>query len=90
MQVMQSDIDCCAIFVLPPSFEVLKERLYGRQSDSQESIAKRLYNAQQEIAMGEKFHYSIINDDYQHAVGQIQKAIEQYRLQYNLEQAKTL
>lgn len=79
MQVMESGMPCCAIFIFPPSFNVLEERLHGRQTDSLESIKKRLQIASQEMELGKKFHYGIINDDYQQAVKEIQTIIQHYR-----------
>ena len=55
------------IFLLPPSRTELERRLKGRGTDSEESIAKRLANAQGEIAQAEFFDYWIGNDDRERA-----------------------
>lgn len=55
------------IFLLPPSREELTRRLTGRGTDSEESVAKRLANAQGEIAQAGFFDYWIINDDLETA-----------------------
>lgn len=55
------------IFLLPPSREELTRRLTGRGTDSEESIAKRLANAQGEIAQAEFFDYWIVNDNLEQA-----------------------
>jgi len=60
------------IFLLPPSREELTRRLTGRGTDSAESIAKRLANADGEMAQAEFFDYWIVNDD-------IDKAYEELR-----------
>jgi len=55
------------IFLLPPSREELTRRLTGRGTDSEESIAKRLANAQGEIAQAGFFDYWIVNDTLENA-----------------------
>lgn len=60
------------ILLMPPSREELKRRLTGRGTDSEESIAKRLANAQGEIAQAEFFDYWIVNDD-------LEKAYQEFR-----------
>lgn len=55
------------IFLLPPSREELTRRLTGRGTDSEESIAKRLANAQGEIAQADFFDYWIVNDNLEQA-----------------------
>lgn len=55
------------IFLLPPSREELKRRLTGRGTDSEESIAKRLANAEGEIGEAGFFDYWIVNDDLEKA-----------------------
>lgn len=56
------------VFVYPPSYEVLKDRLTGRQQDSEEAIRRRLQWAVREFGMGGEFDYAIINDRLDEAV----------------------
>jgi guanylate kinase len=56
------------IFVYPPSYQVLKDRLTGRQQDSEEAIRRRLQWAVREFGMGGEFDYAIINDRLDEAV----------------------
>jgi guanylate kinase len=51
------------LFLLPPSFAVLEERLRGRASDSEEAIQRRLENAKRELTECRKFHHVLVNDD---------------------------
>ena len=51
------------VFVMPPSMDELRARLEGRGTDSQESIERRLANAEGEIARAGEYMYKIINDD---------------------------
>ena len=55
--------DCLAIFIMPPSLEILKERLQNRGSESTESLEKRLAKAKEEIARSEEFDKVILNDN---------------------------
>jgi guanylate kinase len=56
------------IFVYPPSYEVLKNRLTERRQDSDEAIRRRLQWAVREFGMGGEFDYAIINDRLDEAV----------------------
>ena len=59
------------IFLLPPSREELVRRLTGRGTDSEEAIAKRLANADGEMAQAGFFDYWIVNDDLDAAYGEL-------------------
>ena len=52
-----------AVFIAPPSLEVLKERLLTRGKDKEEVIKVRLANARQELKRKNSFDYLIYNDD---------------------------
>jgi guanylate kinase len=54
--------DTIAIFVLPPSFEVLEQRLRGRSKDPEEAIRRRLATARQEIGAVGEYDYVVVND----------------------------
>lgn len=53
--------DAISIFILPPSYQALLERLRLRQKDTEEQIAKRIENARQEIQHCSEYDYIIIN-----------------------------
>ena len=57
----------CAIFVLPPSYSDLVQRLSGRRQDEPAAIARRLALSLSEIRRYEKYHYVIINRDAERA-----------------------
>lgn len=57
-----------SIFVLPPSREVLEERLRGRGQDSDEVIAARMAEARAEISHYLEADYLIVNDDFDRAL----------------------
>jgi guanylate kinase len=55
--------EATSIFILPPSFEVLRERLVRRQKDTEDQINRRMENARQEIQYAEDYDYIIINHE---------------------------
>jgi guanylate kinase len=62
-QVRGTDIPLVTVFVLPPSFEVLEQRLRGRGKDSDAAIRRRLDTARLEVAAYEEYDYVVVNDD---------------------------
>lgn len=59
-----------ALFIKPPSIEVLRQRLVGRNTDSPADIEKRLERAEYELAQAPNFDRVIVNDDLDSAVRQ--------------------
>ncbi len=59
--------DALAIFVQPPSFEVLKKRLTGRGTDSEEKLQERFAKAEKELEYADKFDVILKNYDLQEA-----------------------
>ena len=55
--------EATSIFILPPSYEVLKDRLQRRKKDSEEQIAKRLDNAREEIRFAYQYDFIVINHE---------------------------
>lgn len=55
--------DAILVFILPPSWEALEERLRGRGTDSEEEIQSRLEIACQEMAIAPKYDYVVVNDE---------------------------
>jgi guanylate kinase len=63
--------DAISIFIMPPSFEELKERLASRATDSEEVQQIRLQNARSEVGRYKEFDYIIINDDIETAANNL-------------------
>jgi guanylate kinase len=63
-----------AIFVMPPSKEELIQRLKGRRSEDEQSLAVRLKTAEDEMARVGEYDYVVVNDSVEHAVEKL-KAI---------------
>jgi guanylate kinase len=74
-QVRENMDGGCFVFLFPPSREALKSRLAGRGTDSEEVIAKRLANAEEEIRQCTLFDHWIVNDD-------LDRAFEELRAVY--------
>ena len=70
-QVMDQWPGCVSIFLLPPSYETLRKRLYGRNTDASEEIERRLKNAKGEIEQAGMYQYVVVNDDLQVALNQV-------------------
>ncbi len=64
IQVKNTYPDAKTIFIIPPSYKDLEERLIKRDQDSQETIEKRLSEAKQEVLSGKDFDHLITNDNF--------------------------
>ena len=67
--------ECLSLFIMPPSLEVLAERLIGRGSESDQSLQKRLDKAEEEIAQNQQFDMVILNDDLEIACEETMEVI---------------
>ena len=74
-QISTSCPDALRIFILPPSFSALEQRLRDRATDSNSAINSRLKRAQIEIASAGEFDVQITNDDLETALHQLESAI---------------
>lgn len=70
-QIKKKCPNCISIFVLPPSLEVLENRLRRRGTESEDVICKRLAAAKEEIAQALHYDYILVNDDLEPAVDQM-------------------
>lgn len=67
-----------AIFIQPPSVEILKERLIGRATDAPEKIEQRIAKAEFEMAFAEKFDTIIVNDKLENALCEAEKKVRDF------------
>ena len=70
-QVRSKMPEAISIFVLPPSRQELEKRLRGRNTDSDEVIARRLAEAVSDMGHYQEFDYLVINDDFDTALEQL-------------------
>ena len=68
--------DAVTVFVLPPSREVLHERLVGRGQDSAETIARRMREASSEMRHYGEFDHIVVNDVFSAALSDIRAILE--------------
>lgn len=59
------------VFLAPPSWEALVERLTGRGTEPEQAVARRLATAREELAAASQFDVTIVNDDVQAAAAQL-------------------
>ena len=64
------------IFILPPSAEVLLERLRARKTESPAQLAARLQSALQELQQVDEYEYVVVNDDLERAVSSVESIID--------------
>ncbi len=79
--------EAVSIFIMPPSLEVLKNRLQGRGTDSAEVIEKRLSEALREISSAKVYDYIVVNDDLETAVGDVVTimSVDRFKTDRNIE-----
>ncbi|PCI19886.1 MAG: guanylate kinase [Piscirickettsiaceae bacterium] len=82
-QVRRAMQNCCSIFILPPSKQVLEERLRGRGQDSEDVIAQRMQAAVDEMSHYVEYDFVVINDDFDTALQQLNCLIKSQRLATN-------
>lgn len=63
--------DAVSIFLLPPSMEVLEQRIRGRGADDEATIQRRLKNAKTELSFADRYQHRVVNDDLARAVGEV-------------------
>lgn len=82
--------DAVTIFILPPSFEILRTRLTARGSEEPGELALRLRNSRHEVEAYRRFDYVIVNDDADRAAAQLASVIyaERARLERQEETAR--
>jgi guanylate kinase len=68
--------DAVAVFIEPPSWEVLEKRLRGRGTDDPAVVARRLANAREELAAAPEFDERVVNDRLEDAVDQVDRILE--------------
>ena len=64
------------IFILPPSAEVLLERLKKRRTESPQELAERLQSALQELQSVDEYEYVVVNDDLDSAIKRIGSIVD--------------
>lgn len=71
--------EAVTIFIAPPSFEEMQQRMLSRGGDSPEQVELRLKSARDEMDAAGEFDYTVVNDDLTHCAEEIEAIIEQER-----------
>ena len=74
-QVRSSGVESIGVFVLPPSAEILEQRLRGRSKDSEVEIGKRLDAACREVGEFASYEYVVVNDELDGAVERLRAIV---------------
>ncbi len=82
LQIKQLYPDTVLVFILPPSWEELAQRLNRRGEDHPDVIAQRLLNARHEVAQARHFDFVIINAVFETAVFDLKTIVHSQRLRY--------
>ena len=83
LQVKKSCPDALLIFVAPPSFEQLAQRLRGRQTEDEQTVNNRLAIARGELAQAQQYDYIVVNDTVEQAVEDLDCIVRANRFQTN-------
>lgn len=76
--VLEQIPEAITFFVHPGSLDELERRLRGRATESEEDIARRLRQAEQELALSEKYRHCVVNDTVENAARQICDILSDY------------
>lgn len=79
-QVRKTNPKSVGIFIIPPSFEVLKQRLINRKTESESVINDRLSTAKIEIKSALDYDYIVVNDSLDDCVNKIKNIIESEKM----------
>ena len=91
-KVRSRGLQTTTMFVMPPSFQVLEQRLRGRSKDTEEAIQCRLRVARDEIASFSDYDYVVVNDELTAAVDRLRSIViaERSRLERMKDTAATI
>jgi guanylate kinase len=74
-QVHRRGVEVSTVFVMPPSYAVLEQRLRGRSQDSEDAIQRRLEVARSEVAAFSEYDFIVINDDVMEAANRLRAIV---------------
>jgi len=63
------------IFIQPPSFEILRQRLANRKTESEDVVRRRMERVPMELEKGKEFDHRVVNDNLQTAVDEVEEII---------------
>jgi len=87
-QVREAFPETVGIFILPPSREVLEQRLRDRGQDSEETIARRMREATEEMSHYREFDYLVVNDRFERSLEELRAIVVARRLRLEAQEQK--
>lgn len=85
VQILARYPECITIFIMPPDMKTLRRRLESRGTDDREEIARRLKNAEAEMAQRDLYRHVILNDRLDEAQKELKTLIRKYRTERGLQ-----
>jgi guanylate kinase len=82
LQIKKLFAHAVLIFILPPSWDELRQRLLRRGEDGPETIERRMLNAREEVAQARHFDFVIINSLFETALFDLKTVVHSQRLKY--------
>ena len=82
LQIKQLFVHAVLIFILPPSWDELRQRLTRRGEDPPDTIVRRMDNARTEVAQARHFDFVIINSLFETALFDLKTVVHSQRLRY--------
>lgn len=70
--------DALAVFLMPPSLQVLEERLVRRGTETETSLKQRLSRAEKEISLADKFDHVVLNDNLEEAYNEMKSIVSKF------------
>lgn len=67
-----------AVFVKPPSFEILKQRLISRKTEDEASLKKRINRVKEEMTYERHFDITLVNNDLEQALSEAEQIVEYF------------
>ncbi len=75
LQIRQRVADAVLVFVLPPSADVLVERLRERGTEGEDTVTRRIENARGELEQASQFDYIVVNENLDQAIEEVQSIV---------------
>jgi guanylate kinase len=75
MQVRQRVPDAVLVFVLPPTADALVQRLRERGTEGEDTLARRIENARDELEQASQFDYVVVNENLDQAIKEVQSIV---------------
>lgn len=77
-----------SVFILPPSYDILRQRLMARGQDQETTIEYRMEQAHREISHYHEFEYLILNDEFETALSDLMTLIQSQRLKLSIQKTR--